>query len=245
MVHKPISIMILPLFLALTGVLILAVLTAIPSNNNHAFAEESNTTGFGQPQQQPPPTNNTGFGQPQQQQQQPQPTNNTGFGQPQPPPQQQQPPTNNTGFGQPQQQPPTNNTGFGQPQQPPTNNTGFGQPQQPPTNNTGFGQQPQQQPTNNTGFGQQPQQQPTNNTGFGQQPQQQPTNNTGNVSAEMAKSILDVMNGERATVGSPALVWNNTLAAHAKAWVEYLAAGKAGGKIVHCLQVPGWEQIEP
>ena len=48
MVHKPISIMILPLFLALTGVLILAVLTAIPSNNNHAFAEESNTTGFGQ-----------------------------------------------------------------------------------------------------------------------------------------------------------------------------------------------------
>jgi len=65
------------------------------------------------------------------------------------------------------------------------------------------------------------------------------------VSAEMAKSILDVMNGERATVGSPALVWNNTLAAHAKAWVEYLAAGKAGGKIVHCLQVPGWEQIEP
>src|SRR3954453_5676770 len=107
MVHKPISIMILPLFLALTGVLILAVLTAILSNNNHALAEESNNTGFGQPQQQPP-------------------TNNTGFGQPQPPQQQQQPPTNNTGFGQPQQQPPTNNTGFGQPQQ-----------QQPPANNTG------------------------------------------------------------------------------------------------------------
>ena len=60
MVHKPISIMILPLFLALTGVLILAVLTAIPSNNNHAFAEESNTTGFGQEQS---PTNNAGFGQ--------------------------------------------------------------------------------------------------------------------------------------------------------------------------------------
>ena len=57
MVHKPISIMILPLFLALTGVLILAVLTAIPSNNNHAFAEESNTTGFG------PESNTTGFGQ--------------------------------------------------------------------------------------------------------------------------------------------------------------------------------------
>ena len=70
MVHKPISIMILPLFLALTGVLILAVLTAIPSNNNHAFAEESNTTGFG------PESNTTGFGQEQQQ-----PTNTTGFGQ--------------------------------------------------------------------------------------------------------------------------------------------------------------------
>jgi hypothetical protein len=63
----------------------------------------------------------------------------------------------------------------------------------------------------------------------------------------MAKSILDIMNGERKAVNAnvPPLVWNNTLAAHAKAWVEYLAAGKAGGKIVHCLQVPGWEQIEP
>ena len=50
MVHKPISIRILPLFLALTGVLILAVVNAIPSNNNHALAEESNTTGFGQEQ---------------------------------------------------------------------------------------------------------------------------------------------------------------------------------------------------
>ena len=83
MVHKPISIMILPLFLALTGVLILAVLTAIPSNNNHAFAEESNTTGFG------PESNTTGFGQ-----QQP-PTNNAGFGQRQ---------SNTTGFGQEKQQ---------------------------------------------------------------------------------------------------------------------------------------------
>ena len=62
----------------------------------------------------------------------------------------------------------------------------------------------------------------------------------------MAKSILDVMNGERKAVNAnvPPLVWNNTAAAHAKAWVEYLAAGKAGGKIVHCFQVPGWEQIE-
>ena len=69
MVHKPISIRILPLFLALTGVLILAVVNAIPSNNNHALAEESNTTGFGQEQ---PPTNTTGFGQE---------GSNTGFGQ--------------------------------------------------------------------------------------------------------------------------------------------------------------------
>ena len=62
----------------------------------------------------------------------------------------------------------------------------------------------------------------------------------------MAKSILDVMNGERKAMNAnvPPLVWNNTAAAHAKAWVEYLAAGKAGGKIVHCFQVPGWEQIE-
>ena len=62
----------------------------------------------------------------------------------------------------------------------------------------------------------------------------------------MAKSILDMMNGERKAVNAnvPPLVWNNTAAAHAKAWVEYLAAGKAGGKIVHCFQVPGWEQIE-
>ena len=98
-----------------------------------------------------------------------------------------------------------------------------------------------QQPTNTTGFGQE---EPTNTTGFGQAGE--PTNTTGNVSADMAKSILDVMNGERKAVNAnvPPLVWNNTAAAHAKAWVEYLAAGKAGGKIVHCFQVPGWEQIE-
>ena len=70
--------------------------------------------------------------------------------------------------------------------------------------------------------------------------------NTNNeTAADFAKNILAVHNRERAAVGVPPLVWNNTLAAHAKAWIEYLAAGKAGGKIVHCLQVPGWEQIEP
>jgi hypothetical protein len=62
----------------------------------------------------------------------------------------------------------------------------------------------------------------------------------------MAKSILDIMNGERKAVNAnvPPLVWNDTAAAHAKAWVEYLGAGKAGGKIVHCIEVKGWEQIE-
>jgi pathogenesis-related protein 1 len=214
-----------------------------PESNSTGFGQPqpTNTTGFGQDgsntgfrQQPPPPTNTTGFGQD---------GSNTGFGQP--------PPANTTGFGQPQQQP-TNTTGFGLQQQP-TNTTGFGLQQ--PTNTTGFGQdgsnagfgQQQQQPTNTTGFGQ-PQQPPppTNNTGFGQpqqQPQQQPpTNNTGNaptsgptnttgsVSADLAKSILDVMNGERATVGSPALVWNKTLAADAKTYADHLATT---GKIVH------------
>ena len=124
MVHKPISIMILPLLLALTGVLTLAVLTAISSNNNHALAEESNTTGFGL----------------------------------------QQPPTNNTGFGQPTQ---NNNTA-----------PSFGQPTQ---------------------------------------------NSSGNATVVDAKSILAVHNSERAAVGVPALVWNDKLAAGAKAWAEHLA----------------------
>ena len=171
MVHKPISIMILPLFLALTGVLILAVLTAIPSNNNHALAEESNTTGFGQPHQQPL-ANNTGFGQPQQRAAGKQYRSRSSEQQ-----QQQQEEAEQQAAGRQQQQEtePTNNTGFGQ--EPPTNNTGFGQQrsshlltlldldrmvamldldsqQQQPTNNTGFGQPEEQPPTNNTGFGQ-------------------------------------------------------------------------------------------
>ncbi len=57
--------------------------------------------------------------------------------------------------------------------------------------------------------------QPTNMT--------KPTNNTGNLSADLANSMLAVHNSERAAVGVPPLVWNNTLAAQAKAWAEHLA----------------------
>jgi hypothetical protein len=128
-----------------------------------------------------------------------------------------------------------NETGGPMANGPESNSTGFGQQQ--PTNTTGF-----RQDGSNTGFGQQ---QPTNTTGFGQQ--QQPTNNTGNTtqqSADFVKTILEIHNRERAVFKLSPLVWNDTAAAHAKAWVEYLGAGKAGGKIVHCIEVKGWEQIE-
>src|SRR5918992_1646371 len=49
-----------------------------------------------------------------------------------------------------------------------------------------------------------------------------------------ANSILAVYNRERAAVGVPPYVWNDTLAAHAQAWVDYMAAGKTGGKFDHC-----------
>jgi hypothetical protein len=55
MVHKPIAIMILSL--ALTGILILAVLTAMPSNN-HAFAGEASIP----PPVYPHHSNSTGNG---------------------------------------------------------------------------------------------------------------------------------------------------------------------------------------
>lgn len=38
-----------------------------------------------------------------------------------------------------------------------------------------------------------------------------------------AKTILKIHNRERAAVGSPALVWSNTLAANAKSWASHLA----------------------
>ena len=48
------------------------------------------------------------------------------------------------------------------------------------------------------------------------------SNNTGNASADFVNSILAVHNRERAAVGVQPLVWNNTLAAGAKAWAENL-----------------------
>jgi uncharacterized protein YkwD len=81
----------------------------------------------------------------------------------------------------------------------------------------------------------------------------QESNNTGNatstgMSADLANGILTLMNQERAAVNAsgsvPPLVWNDTAAAHAKDWAEYLAAGKTGALgITHCIFVPGWEQI--
>jgi uncharacterized protein YkwD len=56
------------------------------------------------------------------------------------------------------------------------------------------------------------------------------SNNTGNASADFVNSILAVHNRERAAVGVQPLVWNNTLAAGAKAWAENLAAT---GKFEH------------
>ena len=56
------------------------------------------------------------------------------------------------------------------------------------------------------------------------------SNNTGNASADFVNTILAVHNNERDAVGVPKLVWNDTLAAGAKAWAEYLAAN---GKFEH------------
>jgi uncharacterized protein YkwD len=46
---------------------------------------------------------------------------------------------------------------------------------------------------------------------------------SNNQTTDLANSILAVHNSERAAVGVPPLVWNNTLAAQAKAWAEHLA----------------------
>ena len=114
----------------------------------------------------------------------------------------------------------------------------------------------EQQQSNGTGNEQQQsnstrnEQQQSNSTGNEQQQSSSSTgnreegNNTGNTSADFVNTILEIHNRERAEFKLPPLVWNDTAAAHAKAWVEYLGAGKTGGKMVHCIQVPGWEQIE-
>jgi uncharacterized protein YkwD len=72
----------------------------------------------------------------------------------------------------------------------------------------------------------------------------QVSNNTGNATGVDANSILAVFNRERAAAGLPLYVWNDTLAAHAQAWVDYMAAGKAGGRVDHCENIPGYQQIE-
>jgi uncharacterized protein YkwD len=71
------------------------------------------------------------------------------------------------------------------------------------------------------------------------------SNNTRNTGVD-TNSILAVFNRVRNAAGVPPYVWNATVAAHAQAWVDYLAAGKAGwhsGPIPHCNQVPGYQQI--
>jgi uncharacterized protein YkwD len=72
----------------------------------------------------------------------------------------------------------------------------------------------------------------------------QVSNNTGGMSADWINSILSVYNRERAAVGVPPYVWNDTLAAHAQAWVDYMAAGKTGGRFGHCNYFPEYQQIE-
>jgi uncharacterized protein YkwD len=55
--------------------------------------------------------------------------------------------------------------------------------------------------------------------------------------------MLAVFNNERAAVGVPPYVWNDTLAAQAQGWVDYMAAGKTGGLFGHCSRFQGWQQI--
>jgi uncharacterized protein YkwD len=57
-----------------------------------------------------------------------------------------------------------------------------------------------------------------------------PTNSTGNTTDFVKTIVLAIHNRERAAVGVPPLVWNYTVAAQAKTWVEHLATQQA---IVH------------
>ena len=66
-------------------------------------------------------------------------------------------------------------------------------------------------------------------------------NDIYNGTGDLKDMVLAVQNRERAAVGVPPLVWNDALAAHAQDWVDRLLAT---GKIQHCFQTPGWEQIE-
>jgi hypothetical protein len=204
MIHKPIAIMILPI--ALAGILILAVLTAIPSNN-HAFAfgnsftfasptssEESNSTGNGQE------SNNTGSGQESS-------SSNTGSGQE----------SNSTGSAQQQ----SNNAGTGPTSQasvPQSNSTAS----VPQSNNT---TSPIGSTASNTTL-------PVNTT----HAYCDSCNNDiyfHHPAMDLANMVLAVHNRERAAVGIPPvdpLVWSDKLAADAKVWAEHLATT---GEFVH------------
>ena len=67
--------------------------------------------------------------------------------------------------------------------------------------------------------------QESSNTGSAQQE----SSNTENT-ADIAKTILEIHNRERAAVGVPPLVWSDKLAADAKPWAEHLVTL---GKLVH------------
>jgi hypothetical protein len=78
-----------------------------------------------------------------------------------------------------------------------TNNRGWwtGNEQQQSSSNTGNGQESSSSNSGNE------QQQSSSNTGNGEQ-----GNNAGNAQADLAKTVLEIHNRERAAVGSPALV---------------------------------------
>ena len=63
---------------------------------------------------------------------------------------------------------------------------------------------------------------------------------------DLANMVIAVHNRERAAVGVPQLVWNDTAAAHAKVWAEWNAKN---GRMLHCVFVPesvhkDWQYIE-
>jgi uncharacterized protein YkwD len=205
MIHNPIVLksMIAPVVLG--GILILAVLIAIPLNN-HAFAFGNSLT-FASPTSSESNSTDT--------------SNNPGNGQE----------SSNAGNAHSSDQ---FAPGNGQSQE--SNSTGNGATLQQ-SNNAGSTQE-----SSNAGNAHSSDQfapgnarQENNGTGNATStvvPESGSTasNNTGNASADFVNTILAVHNSERAAVGVPPLVWNDTLAAGAKAWAENLAAT---GKFEH------------
>ena len=61
-------------------------------------------------------------------------------------------------------------------------------------------------------------------------------NSNNETAADFTNNILAVHNRERAAVGVPPLVWNDKLAADAKAWADNMAVTH---KFVHCGYTPG------